>query len=536
MDAGDTNGQIVISFPELSPAEASILAKELLQNLMLVAASAGQIRLARSSGDAQDLGSILVIAAGSGVGAGLIELAKDAGKEIVKGALNRAGQKVLDAIWPVLRKWDALAKVETPSGDPVILGEEFSRPAPPRSRADAETLSDLKTLGLVILGASTFPYYPASRELDNIAFKRSAELAKKVLSPAHTIFRKVEVLDLFDQELRPDQVIDHIENHVKKHPDMRDLVLYYCGHGDFLGDREKTYYLVLKGTKPENEEYTGLGVKQFGTVAKKRGLLRRRCLFILDCCFAGEAVSAMQAPGLNSLIKKQLRDLPSQGLALLMASSRDLPAMGKGGYEGGTMFSGALAEVLEGKTSGFKQLSLIELCEALEECIKDRHDSESVIPECHAPPNILRIPMFLAGSPGLARSSIRLSPQTGALFERDDGRPASQDEPVSTPPFTLSDLQIAAQEWAKIETSNVIADLKHFAKLFPGYYSELALKRIALLEQEADQAFKAAHYAREGRIKVLDARIVHGRPAAGSTPARVWANGSRTLRLAQRWW
>ena len=144
--------------------------------------------------------------------------------------------------------------------------------------------------------------------------------------------------------------------------------------------------------------------------------------------------------------------------------------------------------------------------------------------------------MFLAGSPGLARSSIRLSPQTGALFERDDGRPASQDEPVSTPPFTLSDLQIAAQEWAKIETSNVIADLKHFAKLFPGYYSELALKRIALLEQEADQAFKAAHYAREGRIRVLDARIVHRRPAAGSTPARVWANGSRTLRLAQRWW
>ena len=269
-----------------------------------------------------------------------------------------------------LRKWDALAKVETPFGDPVILGEEFSRPAPPRSAPTPRRSRTSRPWAWLSLGPARFLIIRLLASSTTIAFKRSAELAKKVLSPAHTIFRKVEVLDLFDQELRPDQVIDHIENHVKKHPDMRDLVLYYCGHGDFLGDREKTYYLVLKGTKPENEEYTGLGVKQFGTVAKKRGLLRRRCLFILDCCFAGEAVSAMQAPGLNSLIKKQLRDLPSQGLALLMASSRDLPAMGKGGYEGGTMFSGALAEVLEGKTSGFKQLSLIELCEALEECIK----------------------------------------------------------------------------------------------------------------------------------------------------------------------
>ncbi len=70
-------------------------------------------------------------------------------------------------------------------------------------------------------------------------------------------------------------------------------------------------------------------------------------------------------------------------------------------------------------------------------------------------------------------------------------------------------LQIAGQEWGKLETAKDIGALKLFAKHFPGYYAELALKRVALLEKEADPASKEAQYPREGRIKV-DARIVSG--------------------------
>ena len=285
----------------------------------------------RARDDAQDLGTILVLAVQAALAITPGELAKAA----VLGAAGRVGQKALDAIWHTLRKWGTRAKVETPSGDAVILGEEFRPPAAPRSAADAETLADLTTLGLVILGASTFPHYPASRNLDNAAFKRSAELAKKVLSPAHTVFRKVEVLDLFDQDLRPDDIVDRIEDHVEAHPDMRDVVLYYCGHGDLLPDREHTYYLVLKGTKPGREVTTGLGIKQFRTMIEAKGVLtRRRCTFILDCCFAGEAVGAWQSTGLNTLIEKQIRDvLPSRGFAFLTASDKDLRAWGKGGYK-----------------------------------------------------------------------------------------------------------------------------------------------------------------------------------------------------------
>ena len=502
MNAEDTNGQIVISFPDLSPAEASILAKELMQELTLDAAAAGQITLARANDGAQDLGSILVIAAGSGLGSGLIELAKVAGKEIVKGAFNRAGQKVFDAIWPILRKWGASAKVETPSGDAFILAD----PAPPRSASDAETLADLKILGVVVLGASTFPYYPPSRKLDNEAFKHSAELAKKVLSPAHTVFRKVEVLDLFDQDLRPDIIVDRIEDHVEKHPDMRDVVLYYCGHGDLLANDERTYYLLLKGTRPGREEPTGLSIKQFRTMIEaKRVLTRRRCIFILDCCFSGEAVGAWQSTSLNSLIEKQIRDvLPSRGVAFLTATDKDLRAWGKGGYAGATMFTGALTEVLTAEAST-RRLSLGDLREAIVERIRDADWENAVEPQCYAPRqpdgDISRIPMFVAGRLGLARSGIKFSPQTNAFSARDDGRPSSQ--------VAHSMLQLAAKEWAKIETSQDIADLKLFARHFPGYHSELAFKRIAMLEKEA--ALKEAQYAQEGRIKI-DARIVHGAP------------------------
>ena len=526
MFTGDKNCTIAIRFPDLSPAEASILAKELKQELALEGVPADQLRLERASGDAQDLGSLLLIAAGSMLGAGLIELAKVAGEEIVKGAFNRTGQKLFDAIWPILRKWGTRAKVETPSGDTVILGEEYSRRAAPRSAADAETLADLKTLGLVILGASTFPHYPANRKLDNKAFKRSAELAKKMLSPAHTVFRKVEVLDLFDQDLSPDRIVDRIEDHLEAHPDIRDVALYYCGHGAFLTDPERTYFLMLKGTRLGREAATGLSLKLFRNMIEAKGdLLRRRCTFILDCCFAGAAVDAWQLSGLDPLIENQVREvLPSRGFAFLTAADRNLPAIGKDG-QGATMFTGALAEVLEGQTNGVKHLSLGDLCVALKDHIRGRHSLNAVIPQCHAPRqadgDISRIRMFLAGSSASAPRPVTASsrpatainpPQRRSLLRRlfvsgGDGLgrtaapPTTEVAPASPPPDAAA-LQIAGQEWAKLETSKDIGALNLFAKHFPGYYAELALKRIALLEKDADLAAKEAQRSREGRIKV----------------------------------
>ena len=388
-----TSDTVSITFPDLSAAEASILAQELAAALAEDGVPAGNITRQRGSTDAQDMGAIVLVAAG----AYLFDLAKDAGREFVKGAANRAGQRAMDAI---LRKWGTRARIEGAGKPTVILGEQHKRIAPPRSIEQAQTLSDLKSLGVVLLGASTFPNYSAEKKLDNPAFKRSAELARQLFSPAHTVFREAHVLDLFDQDLRPDDIVDRIEDHVTRHPDMRDVVLYYCGHGDFLPDRDRTYYLALKGTRPGRESATGLGLKSFRLMIEQQGtLINKRCTFFLDCCFAGAAVDAFQLSGLDPMIEAQVRDLPSRGFALLTAADRNLPAMGRDG-QGATMFTGALAEVLTGRgTPGGKQLSLGDLCAETARHIKQKHGFDGVVPQCHAPGqsdgDVSRVPMFV---------------------------------------------------------------------------------------------------------------------------------------------
>lgn len=430
-----TDTTIAISFPDLTPAEASIAAQELATRLAEDGMPTAAISRARASAEAQDLGSIVLVAGG----AYLIDLAKEAGKEFVKGAAGEAGKRALAA---VLRKWGR-AEVRKSDGAYIVLGEDQKRIAAPRSVAQAQRLSELDTLGLVILGASRYPHFP---KLDNPAFSRSAELARKVISRDHTVFRDVQVLDLFDQDLRPDAIVDAIEEHVTRHPGMRDVVLYYCGHGDFLPDRERTFYLMLAGTRPGREAITGLGLKNFRLMVEQQAhLLQRRCTFIIDSCFAGAAVEAFQSTGIDYLVEAQVRDiLPSRGMALLTAADKSSVAIGRDG-EGSTMFTGALAEVLTGRgRSERRQLSLSELCADVVDYIKARHGLKGVIPQCHAPRqedgDVSRVPMFLLGVPVLGPESVRGSAS------------GSHNAPIAQPP-PLGDVLRRASELERAEAT-----------------------------------------------------------------------------------
>ncbi len=185
-----SSNTVTITFPNLSPAEASVLAQEMAAALADDGIPAGNITRQRASADAQDMGAVITVVAG----AYLWELVQEAGKEFVKGAANRAGRRAMNF---VLRKWATRAKVECAGKTPLLLGEQHSRANSQRSRAEAETLADLKTLGVVILGASAFPNYPLDKRLDNPAFTRAAALAREVFSPTHTVFRDVILLARF---------------------------------------------------------------------------------------------------------------------------------------------------------------------------------------------------------------------------------------------------------------------------------------------------------------------------------------------------
>ena len=222
------------------------------------------------------------------------------------------------------------------------IGHEFQT-ASPSGKAGA----GLGKLGIVLLGASEFPHMN-DPTLNNPAFGRSASLAKKLFSPPHTAFAKTEVLDLFDKDMQPVGVLDAIEKHIDAHPDMHDLLVYYCGHGSF--QKDKTYYLLLRSTRVGRESVTGFAPRTFRQDLEPR-LIDKRVYFVVDCCFSGAFVDSLQSGSLESTVEEQLSlDMPRRGWTVLTASAKDKVAMAPKG-ETYTMFTGALAHVIEGGTA-----------------------------------------------------------------------------------------------------------------------------------------------------------------------------------------
>ena len=105
---------VSLSFPDLSPAEASILAQELATALAEAGVPRGDISRRRTSADAQDMRAVIMVAAG----AYLFELAKEAGKEFAKGAARNAGSRTVDAIQ---RKWGTRAEARKSYGETIII-------------------------------------------------------------------------------------------------------------------------------------------------------------------------------------------------------------------------------------------------------------------------------------------------------------------------------------------------------------------------------------------------------------------------------
>src|SRR5579885_1717566 len=114
--------------------------------------------------------------------------------------------------------------------------------------------SATRKLGAIILGASRFPHFPSSRHLDNPSFARSAAAFRRLIADDQiSIFGRPAILDLFDAGDGPIALIRQIKAFLKSEPGLTDVLFYYCGHGDFLPDR--TYYLTLRETEPENEAF-----------------------------------------------------------------------------------------------------------------------------------------------------------------------------------------------------------------------------------------------------------------------------------------
>jgi hypothetical protein len=248
----------------------------------------------------------------------------------------------------------------------------------------------------LILGAGEFPQLLPGQEPSE-AFRNSAHgIAQYFRSQAEVpIAYRVE--SLFDSSLNVIAQAEEIESLLKKNSDTTDLIIYYVGHGGFVGGRE--YYLALRGTQRKLDHLTCLRMSSLSAIIN-RAFSDRRLFIILDCCFAGTAVNEWQSiSSLGRAIEaRTFEGLPAHGTALLVAASKDDPAITPHGRPY-TMFCECLLEVLnKGIAGAGPTMSLDEVANRLRSLVDTRFGEYGSVPEIHSPRqrsgDIARWPLF----------------------------------------------------------------------------------------------------------------------------------------------
>jgi hypothetical protein len=167
------------------------------------------------------------------------------------------------------------------------------------------------------------------------------------------------------------QVIQKMENFLKKHTDATEIFVYYVGHGTTVDGR---YVLFIPSTDSNRLRVTGFFFDFFIDVFKDVGGVR--LYIILDACFLGKATNVLPRT--------------AQGTSLFYSSSDEKSSNSRGRDEY-TMFTGELLQVLkegkvlkEGERSSPLLLSFYELKKLVTESIKSTYaDDEAVIPGIH---------------------------------------------------------------------------------------------------------------------------------------------------------
>ncbi|MGO9485181.1 MAG: caspase family protein [Rhodomicrobium sp.] len=286
------------------------------------------------------------------------------------------------------------------SGDGSISAEEGARRMGLEPGVQAgPAASKPATLGVVLLGASEFPYM---QNLDNAAFKRSAQLFKSLFDPKNLTFKNTAVLDLFDAEMAPHELTQSIMDFIDKHSlTMKDIVFYYCGHGDYLPGQ--IFYLTLRTTKNAQKATTGLKPFDLRQDLDTR-FADKRVYLIFDCCYASAASGIFMSGEADHGVRERIAEgFPAYGTALFAAAPRDMAALAPEGEEF-TMFTGALADVIrDGAPGQEERLSLQDLKGAVRHRIFQRFGVTAVNPELHVPRqkagDISTLPLFLNKAP-----------------------------------------------------------------------------------------------------------------------------------------
>ena len=240
-----------------------------------------------------------------------------------------------------------------------------------------------KKTAAIFLGASHFPKSKAfdPSEAFSEAKKRILDYFKNQIS-----LDEDNLLDLFDSDFGADDQDSKINDFLKTRvvQGIEDLFVYYVGHGSFAPSDE-TYYLAIKSTRDENPSISSITVRTLANTIRQAAN-NIRTFLVLDCCFAAAAGTGFMSDAAQ-LPAIQFKDLfATKGIALLCASSKDLPALIIQDRKI-TMFTESFDYALRHGDSSIanKYLSLRQLHELTYSQIRIKNPGKSVRPEVLSP-------------------------------------------------------------------------------------------------------------------------------------------------------
>jgi hypothetical protein len=286
----------------------------------------------------------------------------------------------------------------------------------------------------LILGAAEFPRHPELKS--NPAFLNAATQFKNYLVSADGLgLGDSNVLNLFDADEEQSSldglVSDFLCRENTQH--IRDIVVYYVGHGYFSGE---DYFLALRRTR-QNKPYSGYPIKALAQTLRENARHSRKYV-LLDCCFAAKAVAEFQGIGaLQAVVQKTASEFEGRdagrGTALLCASGPTNPARTPLGAPC-TMFTSALIDVLRNDPGGGgRRLTLHQIRDlTYSRIIELFPDDDPVRPEVHSPNqpdgDIAKLPLF--PTIAQAHSQANSKPSGGSIL-RDALTPVSFDNPMA---------------------------------------------------------------------------------------------------------
>ena len=218
-------------------------------------------------------------------------------------------------------------------------------------------LDPLSTVA-IIFGASEWPKQQDLKPARS--FRRSAALIQTYLlaKPPHGLGLYSDlVLNLFNDPTPAEEQLERIEvtvsGHVqepldKNHP-IRDILLYYIGHGNC--EHDELHFLVRNSGKQIGR--TSISASHLAQTLRTAAPQHRQ-IIVLDCCFSETAVAAFGAMALldDAVAATALKDLapagspPERGVLLFCSCPKNRVSYEEPDADR-TLFTGALLDVLQ---------------------------------------------------------------------------------------------------------------------------------------------------------------------------------------------